>query len=232
MIAIVIQTNAAREKRPDQVKTKIAKEVGVFQEKGALFRQLYVKASQVDDLFINFNLRKIGVDGQVEIERRTQANFGVQTDIAIGSRGDTILGIPIGSSSHKGDESIIARSVFRPFIKLKCPSPAQVSAIKLQRNLYPGTEMPPVGVVANEVDAPFFLAIFEAQDAQGNGELGGPVIGIILYFTPPYIVPTFIGFTATGGGNQRLGLNSSRSKGKKVTIVGQIDGIEHDGNTI
>ena len=80
--AVVADADAAAEEQIDLTRAPDREQPAVLEEERPLLREQQVEARQVDLLFVDFDLREVGVVGEVERRARRDADLGVDAPVA------------------------------------------------------------------------------------------------------------------------------------------------------
>ena len=195
---IARQPNTPGKERPGVRKTKSGKQIAVFEEKLPSFGKKQLKTAQIWHLSIHFHLRKIGIDGQVQVERRGYGNLCVAPNtqfLFTGPVADNTLFIALiinpVLAGKIGNQGNIAAGTGRRRIPNQVAREGQVVGCKLLRNGPPGTYLPGLKIGSNKVHMPTILPgpNFIPQGFERNRHFDRPIFIFILNRRVPFIVP-------------------------------------------
>ena len=181
-------------------------------------------------MLVDLDLRKIGVDGQVEVERRGNAYLGIEAGIVAKTIG-LVCGIIFGRIAQRvGDDGDVGTRPRRRLIPQQYTRIGQRGCRELPRHRCPGRLFGRFEIHAAKVDAPAVDTIFVAQGFERHRHFEDPLIVFGVYGRRPLIVPAQVDGSPFEDQSVPLRTLGIGAEGEAIGLV--IERIEEDDKIV
>ncbi len=221
--------DAAREEGIDALLAEAPEQVGILEEELPLFRKGDLEARQVGHLAVHLHLTEVGVDREVEVEAGAEADLHVAAGIEARARLAAVFEEVLRHVGRDvGDEREVAAGLAQRLFELEHAHVGHVEHPLVAGDALPGREFVVLRVDAVAVEAPVLLAFLVAQRAEGDSELGRPVIVVHLRVALPAVVPRRVEVVAVAApvGDERLAPHAIGVEAEVEGVGAVVEGVE------